>query len=344
MLLTDGAASVVSAKTAYSLLRYLPDEVVAVLDSAQAGKTAQEFLAVGGDIPCVATLAEVPSADTLLVGIAPPGGKLPEAWRPILTEAIGRGLRIVSGLHDFVSDDEQYAKAAAEAGVELVDVRKNDEKDIGRGEPLADTPVRVLTIGGDCSVGKMLTAYELTVALKDADVDAKFIATGQTGIMIEGDGCPIDCVVSDFVNGAVERMMHANANRQVLIIEGQASIAHPAYSAVSAGLVHGSRPHGMILVYEAGRTHHFGLDHAPLAPLPDLVAAYENFAGLRHPSKVIAVAMNSRRLTPEEADAERERVSAELGLPVCDPVRDGCQTLVDAVQKLRHEVEAASHD
>lgn len=343
MLLTEGAASVVSAKTAYSLLRYLPDEVVAVLDSARAGKTAQEFLAVGGDTPCVASLGDAPPADTLLVGIAPPGGKLPESWRPILLEAIRRGMRIVSGLHDFVSDDPVYAQAAAEAGVEIIDVRKNNEKEIGRGEPLPDTPLRVLTIGGDCSVGKMLTAYELTAGLKQAGVDAKFIATGQTGIMIEGDGCPIDCVVSDFVNGAVERMMRAHGDRQVLVVEGQASIAHPAYSAVSAGLLHGSRPHGMVLVYEAGRTHHFGLDHAPLAPLPEVVAAYENLAALRQPAKVIAVAMNSRRLNDDQVEPERERVAAELGVPVCDPVRDGSATLVEAVQRLREEVSAAAN-
>lgn len=338
ILLTDGAESLLAAKTASCILRYRPEDVVAVLDRSRAGQTAQQALETGGEVPVVGSLAGAPQADTLMVGIAPPGGRVPEAWRPFLLEAIGRGMRLVSGLHDFLSDDPELAAAAAQAGTEIVDVRRNQERDLAVGAPVNPNCLRVLTIGQDCSIGKMLTAFELTRGLKARGLDAKFIATGQTGIMVEGDGSPIDCVVSDFVNGAVEKMMVANQHREVLVVEGQATLSHPAYSCVSAGLLHGAIPHGMIMVYEVGRQNTHGVEHVPLAPLPKLIAAYESLASLRMPSRVIAIAMNSRKVTAEEAERERERVRSELGLPVADPVRHGCDELLDAIEKLRAEI------
>ena len=159
-------------------------------------------------------------------------------------------------------------------------------------------------------------------------------ATGQTGIMIEGDGCPIDRVVSDFVNGAVEKQVLANQHHEIVVVEGQATITHPQYSGVSLGLLHGCDPHGMILVYEAGRPHHMGLPHIPLPALERVIEAYETMAGFRGGGRVIGVAVNSRRLAADEAEAERERVRARLGLPVADPIRHGSGELVDAVLAL----------
>lgn len=342
VLLADGVASVLTAKTAYSLLRYRPDEVVAVLDSSRAGQEAQEFFGVGGKTPVVANLDAAPNADTIVIGVAPPGGKLPPAWRSILLEAIGKGMKVVSGLHEFIAEDQEFAEAAKQSGAEIFDVRRNNSRTLGKAQGLTDNPLRVLTVGHDCSVGKMLTALELTHALQKKDVDTKFIATGQTGIMVEGDGCPVDCVVSDFVNGAVEQLILANQHRDVLIVEGQATISHPAYSCVSAGLLHGAAPHGLVMVIEVGRTTAHGLDHVPIKPLDQLIAAYESLAALRGPAaKVIAIAMNSRRVSEEDAEAERERLKAEFGLPVCDPVRHGSQELADAVIALREQVRSA---
>lgn len=339
VLLTEGAKSLLAAKTASCILRYRPQDVVAVLDSTRAGQTAHEVFSTGGDTPIVANLCDAPEADTLMVGIAPPGGRAPEAWRPILLAALERGMRLVSGLHDFLGDDPELAEAARRAGVQIVDIRRNKERDLATAAPLKESCLRILTIGQDCSIGKMLAAVELTNSLKQAGVDAKFIATGQTGIMIEGDGCPVDCVVSDFVNGAVEKMMIAHQDREVLVVEGQATISHPAYSCVSAGLLHGARPHGMVMVYEVGRQNVHGVDHVPLTPLPRLIEVYEALASLQQPSRVIAIAMNSRNVTAEEADRERERVRAELGLPVADPIRHGSDEIVQAVLKLRDELQ-----
>ncbi|TWT37431.1 hypothetical protein KOR34_23810 [Posidoniimonas corsicana] len=340
VLLTDGAASLLAAKTATSILRYRGENVVGVLDRSRAGQTTNQAFGVGGDTPIIASLSDAPDATTLTIGIAPPGGRVPDEWRPILIEAAQRGMKLVSGLHDFLCDDEEIAAAAKASGAVIHDVRRNRERDLAKAVGVRDDCLRILTVGQDCSIGKMLTALELTKGLKDRGVDAKFIATGQTGIMIEGDGCPVDCVVSDFVNGAVEKQILANQHHEVLVVEGQATISHPAYSCVSAGLLHGSTPHGMVMVYEVGRENVHGVDHVPLQPLPKLIAAYETLAALRMPSKVIAIAMNSRNVSEEEAAVERERVRAELGLPVADPLRHGVGELVDAIEALRAEVIA----
>ncbi|CAE7827633.1 unnamed protein product, partial [Symbiodinium microadriaticum] len=180
----------------------------------------------------------------------------------------------------------------------------------------------------------MFTALEIERELLKRDVDAKFIATGQTGIMVSGNGIPIDSVVSDFVNGSIENLVLANQQHDFLLIEGQGSVVHPAYSAVTLGLLHGCAPHGLILCYEAGRTHTKGLDHVPLKSLSELRTIYELIASTRNPCEVIGVALNGRRISEEDAAIEKEKVTAELGLPVCDVYRDGPQLLADAVIEL----------
>jgi uncharacterized NAD-dependent epimerase/dehydratase family protein len=334
VLLTEGHSEPLAGKTASCLLRYRTADIVAILDSTQAGRPADELFRVGGAIPVVATLDEAGPADELLIGIAPPGGKVPPAWRPVIVAAVNRGMRVVSGLHDFLADDPEFVAAARDRGVEIRDVRRNDERDVAKCPPLREECLRILTIGQDISVGKMVTSVELARALQGRGVDAKFIATGQTGIMIEGDGCPIDRVISDFVNGAVEKQVLANQHHELLVVEGQATITHPQYSGVSLGLLHGCDPHGMILVYEAGRPHHMGLPHIPLPPLERVIEAYETMAGFRGGGRVIGVAMNSRRLNADEAEAERARLRTRLGLPVADPIRHGSNDLVEAVLSL----------
>jgi len=339
VILTDGRTNPVSAKTASCVIRYKPEEVVALLDTTQPGKTSQELLGIGGTIPVVAKLADAPGANTLLIGIAPSGGKLPPAWRAILLEAIDRGMNLVSGLHDFLSNDPEISAAAAKRGVEIHDVRKNNERDVANRKDLREDCLRIHTVGQDCSVGKMLASVELAIALKKRGHDAKFVATGQTGIMIEGDGCPVDTVVSDFVNGAVEKLVLANQHHDILLVEGQGSLSHPRYSAVTLGLLHGCAPHGMILVYEVGRQNVLGMDYIPLTPLKKIVEVNEMMAKLAMPSsRIIGVAMNSRVLSADEAETERERVRSELGVPVCDVIRHGPDDLVDAILSLQQEL------
>lgn len=340
IILTEGHSDPVTAKTASCILRYRPEEVVALLDSAQAGRTSQELLGVGGATPIVANLDAAPEANTLLIGIAPSGGRIPPSWREVILDAINRGMDVVSGLHEFISDDERFAAAAIRSGSKIVDVRKNDEHDVSHRKNLREECLRIHTVGQDCSIGKMLVAVELTGALKAAGHDAKFIATGQTGILVEGDGVPIDRVIADFVAGAIEKQVLAHQHHEILVVEGQGSISHPKYSAVTLGLLHGCAPHGMILCYEAGRTHVHGMEYVPLQPLALLRDVYETVASLVSPSKVIGIAINSRRLNADQAAQERERVSREFGLPACDVIRDGPDDLVQAILNLKPALAA----
>lgn len=335
VILTEGKTDPLTAKTANVLLRYRSDDIVALLDSTQAGNRAEELLGVGGDTPIVASLDDVETPDTLLIGVATAGGKIPAEWRALCLDAIGRGMSVVSGMHQFLSDDAELVAAAEKAGVAIHDVRKNAEREVATRQGINEDCLRVLTVGQDCSVGKMVAALEIARGLQSDGVDAKFVATGQTGIMVEGDGLPIDCVVSDFVNGAVENLVRTNQHHEVMVFEGQATITHPRFSAVSAGLLHGSNPHGMILCYEVGRTHIRGMDHLELPSLKSVADAYEHLASFGRPAKIIGVAMNSRRVTAEEAEAERERIRAEFGVPVADPIRHGPAELSAAVRKLR---------
>jgi uncharacterized NAD-dependent epimerase/dehydratase family protein len=335
VILTEGHTNPLTAKTAACILRYRGDEVVALLDSTQAGRTTGELLQAGGDTPVVARLSEAHGANSLLIGIAPPGGRFPPTWRAIILEAIRRGMNVISGLHEFLADDAEFAAAAAASGAELVDVRRNREHDVSNRSGLREKCLRIHTVGQDCSVGKMLVAVELTRALQAVGRNAKFVATGQTGILVEGDGVPIDCVVADFVAGAIEKQVLAQQHHDVLVIEGQGSLAHPRYSAVTLGLLHGCAPHGMILCYEAGRPHTHGMDHVPLTPLAALRSAYETMANLVAPSRIIGVAANTRRLSDDAASVECRRVSAELALPTCDVLRHGPGPLIDAILQMR---------
>lgn len=338
VILTEGHTNPQTAKTASCVIRYCPEQVVAILDSTQAGRTAQSLLGVGGDLPVVASLDEAPGANTLLIGIAPAGGKIPPAWRLIVLGAISRGMHVVSGLHDRLTDDQELVEAAERRGVRLVDVRKTNEREVARRIGLRDDCLRIHTVGHDCSVGKMVTSVEIVQGLKRRGRDAKFLATGQTGILVEGDGCPINCVVADFVSGAAERLVLANQHHEFLVIEGQGSLVHPSYSGVTLGLLHGCDPHGLILCYEVGRQRVCGLEQVRIPPLAEIRRINELMASVVRPCPVIGVSMNSYALSSEQAEAERARVRKELALPVCDVVRHGPEELVNAVLELESRV------
>jgi len=338
VLLTDGHSDIHTAKTAIQVLRYKPLDVVAVLDRHHAGRRCQEVFGVGGAAPIVATLAEAPTANMLMIGIAPPGGKIPAPWRPIILEAIARKLDVVSGLHDFLHDDLEFTRAAAQSGVRLIDVRRNDERDVAQRQGINEKCLRLHTIGHDCSCGKMLTSVELTEGLKRVGVDAKFVATGQTGIMIEGDGCPVDRVISDFVSGAAEKLVLNNQHHEVIVVEGQGTLFHPRYSCVSLGLLHGAMPDGLILCYEMGRTAFHGMEQFRLPSLERVKEFSEAAANIMHPCWVIGVAIDSHAFSAAEADAERSRIRSQLGLPACDVLRHGPQELVEAVLELKRKL------
>jgi uncharacterized NAD-dependent epimerase/dehydratase family protein len=332
VILTNGATNVGTAKTAVNLIRYKPEEVVAIFDPSNAGKRSGELFGLG-DVPIVGSFDEAPGANVAAIGIAPAGGKLPPAMRAALLEAMARGMDVLSGLHQFLGDDGELAEAARRHNVRIFDVRKNDERDVAQRQSINERCLRVHTVGHDCNVGKMVVSVEVAHALQRRGRDAKFVATGQTGIMIEGDGCPVDAVVVDFINGAAEKLVLANQHHEIILVEGQGSIVHPRYSAVTVGLLHGCMPHAMILCYEMGRSTVYGMDQVKLPSLAKFRKLYETMANVMNPCQVIGIGINGRRFSDAEVDEERRRIEGEMGLPACDVLRHGPDVLAEAILK-----------
>ncbi len=340
-ILAEGQFAAHSAKTAYGVIRYGRDDVVAVLDSTQAGQNVAAFLP-GRDIPIVASLDEALGGsnppDALLIGIAPTGGRLPESWRRTILDAIDAGLDVLSGLHTFVGDDPEFAAAATARGTQIVDYRRSpDRMETAVGRRHLPGKRVILTVGTDCAIGKMSVALELRRAAQAAGDRAAFVPTGQTGMMIDGWGVAVDRLISDFAQGTVEWLVEqAEALGDWVLVEGQGSLDHPAYSSVTLALIHGATPQAMIMVHKPGLAEH-DFDHLPeasfpIASLPGYIELHERIAGLVAPSKVVAMALNTS-LYPDDAEARRiiASIAAETGLPADDPVRFGADGLWRAV-------------
>jgi uncharacterized NAD-dependent epimerase/dehydratase family protein len=316
-------------KTMRGLVHYGPHPVVAILDSTRAGEAYAE-------IPIVATVAEALSFEptTAAVGVATQGGRFPPEWRELLKESIRAGLDLESGLHEFITEDPELAALADEHRVELRDLRKPPaDLSVPTGENLQVPATIVLTVGSDCAIGKKTVAVELDRAAKRRGIASEFVPTGQTGIWIAGWGIAIDAVVSDFLAGAAERLVVEGATRggELLWVEGQGSLVHPAYSGVTMGLMHGAAPHAYVLVHKARATHTEGYPDHPIPPLTELIDLHERASLPLRPAKVVAIALHTGGLEDDEARAEIVRVGGETGLPVDDPVRFGADTLLDAV-------------
>lgn len=340
LILADGDFSPLLSKTANSVIRYQPDRVVAVLDRTKAGQTVQQVLGYGGDTPVVATMQEGldRGATSVLIGIAPSGGGLPEAWHGWILEAIDGGCDIVSGLHTFLGDDPVLAAAAAKAGVRIQDIRKPPANlPVASGQARDLEPLVVLTVGTDCNVGKMTAQLQLVAGLNSRGLRTNFVATGQTGIMIEGWGIAVDAVVADFIAGAAEQITVQGAEgADIVLVEGQGSINHPGYSGVTLGLLHGSTPDAMILCHQASRQYIGDYRKAAwlaLPPLAEYVRQYETMAKMVHPSQVVGIALNTYDLTEAEARVACEQATADTGLPATDPVRFDAGPLLDALQQ-----------
>lgn len=345
VVLVEGSLGVLDAKTASVLLRYAPESVAALLDTTRAGSTAQAALGFGGEVPIVATLTEaaVFAPDALLVGIAPVGGLLPDAWRATLLEALDRGLDLWAGLHTFLADDPALAERARVQGRTLVDLRR-----VPGVLPVASARARevlagvVLTVGSDCNVGKMTAALEVTRGLKARGERAVFVATGQTGILLEGRGLALDRVVSDFVAGAAEALvLDAAPGQDWVVVEGQGSIVHPGYAGVTLGLLLGALPSAMILCHQPSRG---SIRHGeiPIPSLADLARRYEDALAPIRPGRVVAVALNTFDLGEAAAQDAIAMAARATGLPATDPVRFGAGPLVDALLTTRDLTQGRS--
>lgn len=342
VILSEGAFGADSSKTARGVIKYSSIPTVAVLDSTMAGRTVGDVIgsiAAGGhvDVPIFATLREALALPlkptTLVLGLAPVGGALPPPWRATIMEALANGLDVLNGLHIFLADDAEFAAAASRSRAAIYDLRRPPERmEVASGRPHLPGKHVILTVGTDCAIGKMGVAIELAKAARGAGLSAAMVPTGQTGMMIEGWGVTIDRIAADFLQGTVEWLTEEGEKRaDWAFIEGQGSLDHLAYSSVTLGLIHGARPHGMVMVHQPGRERHLLFEHcgrlARLKPLDEMIRVHEMVAALVEPSKVVAIALNTSLLEEPEARRVIAQTMVKTGLPTDDPYRFGAGPL-----------------
>jgi uncharacterized NAD-dependent epimerase/dehydratase family protein len=270
-------------------------------------------------------------ARTMVVAVANSGGVLAEHWVPTIVDAIEAGLDVASGLHQRLGEFPAVAEAARRCGRALIDVRHPTRAfRTGTGERRPGR--RLLTVGTDCSCGKKYTALAIEREMRARGWDADFRATGQTGIMIAGEGVAVDAVVADFVAGAVEWLAPANRPDHWDVIEGQGSLFHPAFAGVSLGLLHGAQPDALVLCHEPTRTHMRGLPHQPLPSLRECLELNLRCARLTNPGvRAVGVSVNTAALDAPERERCLAAIEDELGLPAVDAIATGTARIVDGL-------------
>ena len=336
-IFAEGLFAKHTGKTAHGVIRYGTREVVAVIDSTCAGLTASEVEPFCvKPVPIVATLDEALARgpDTLLIGVAPPGGKLDPSWRPLLLAAVDAGLSLEAGLHTQLNDDDELRAAAERRGLDLRDLREVPrDLSVPKGPYSRPDSVQVVhSVGSDTVIGKKVVTLELDRAARERGIRSVYVPTGQTGVAIAGWGIAVDHVISDYVAGAGERLVLDGAERgDLLFVEGQGALFHPAYSGVTLGLLHGSAPDVLVLVHKAGATHNRNYPDLPIPPLNELIAAYESVAARVRPARVGAIALNTSDLDEAAARAAIADAERETGLVSDDVVRFGAGRVLDAV-------------
>jgi uncharacterized NAD-dependent epimerase/dehydratase family protein len=335
LALAEGRFSPLKSKTANAALIYTPGETVAIIDSTKNGKTAQDVLGYGGDVPVVASIEEGLKFQPthLLIGIAPSGGRLPDVWRDWIKTAICNKMHILSGLHTILSDDDEFAKLAEEHHVTITDWRKIplEYEVVSKGNYRTRKAKAILTVGVDCNIGKMTTMLQVYNEFLKRGLKSDFIGTGQTGIMISGKGIAVDAVISDYIAGSIEKCIDASnaEGYNYIFVEGQGALTHQGYSGVTFGLMHGTMPDAMIMCVQPTRTHDdYGL------PIPDvntLIKLHEDVITLFRPTKIVGIGINSIGLTDEQSREEAKKLEDKTGLPAIDAFRFGGEKLTDAL-------------
>ena len=335
LAVAEGRFSPLKSKTANGAIAYLPGEVVGVVDSTKAGMTAQQVLGYGGDIPILRNIEEgIRLHPThMLIGIAPPGGRLPEIWRDLIRESIKARLHILSGLHTILSDDAEFTALAREYNISITDYRKisPESEVVAKGTWLNRKTNVVLSVGTDCNIGKMTTILEIQKDLVQRGVKSDFVATGQTGMMIRGRGVAVDSLIGDYIAGAIELEIDRSVAEgyEYVLVEGQGALTHMGYSSVTLGLLHGTMPDAMILCHQPTRLKD---DYGLVLPgLKSIIPLHEGIVGFFRETKVIAIGLNSVGLSDEESQAVADRITQETGLPAVDAFRFSPKKLTDAL-------------
>lgn len=322
LLFLGDAPDQLSAKTAQGIAHWRPEHCV--------GQFRLPNCRADLDLPDL-TIAEAAQAGarTLVVGVANRGGVIPDSWLDPLEDALARGLDLAAGLHTRLSSIRRLAAVAQEHGRSLHDVRHPPRDfDVANGRKRSGR--RLLTVGTDCSVGKMYASLAIEKEMRARGLDADFRATGQTGILIAGAGVSVDAVVADFISGAVEWLTPDNAADHWDVIEGQGSLFHASFAGVSLGLLHGAQADALVLCHEPTRSHMRGLPDYALPSLAECVNANRRAARLTNPDAAfVGIAVNTSQMAPGEAEPYLRRLEDDLDLPAVDPFKHGVAPIVD---------------
>ena len=318
------------AKTGFGIVHWRPDLV--------SGQLRFEGCKIDMGIPDMSIPEAVEAGvKSLLIGVAPVGGVVPDKWWTTIEEAARAGLDIICGLHFKLADFPAVAAAAEASGARLIDVRSPPAK-LPVGNGIKRSGKRVLMVGTDCAIGKKYSALALDQAMRDAGMNSTFRATGQTGIMLAGEGIPIDAVVADFISGAAELISPDNDDDHWDVIEGQGSLFHPGYSGVSLGLLHGSQPDAFLLCHDASRTVVSGWEHYTLPSIREAIDQHVLMGSRTNPDiRCIGISVNTSSLPADERMDYLARLSEEFKLPCVDPLIDGCGPIVAYIKQLYPE-------
>lgn len=333
LIFLGDVTSLTYAKTGSGLAQWRPELCAGQLS----------LVANGVDLglqPMTIADAKAHGVRSLVIGVASIGGEIKPSWESTFVEAAEAGLDIVAGLHQRLGSYPGLAEAAQSSGANLIDIRQPPEN-----LPIADgqkrSGKRLLTVGTDCAVGKKYTALALEKAMRAEGMNATFRASGQTGIMIAGKGLPIDAVVADFISGAAELLSPDNEPDHWDIVEGQGAITHPAYAAVTAGLLLGSQPDAFVVCHEAGRDHISGWESYALHSINDIIARTMSLGSITNPNiHCVGVSVNTSALDSAKRRSYLDELETELGLPCVDPLIDGVAPIVARLSAAASEVGA----
>ena len=314
------------AKTGFGIVHWRPDLV--------AGQLRFAGCEIDMGVPDMTIAESVEAgAKSLLIGVTPIGGVIPDSWWAPIEEAARVGMDIICGLHFKLADFPAVAVAAKASGARLIDVR-NPPINLPVGTGKKRSGKRVLMVGTDCAIGKKYSALALDIAMREAGMNSTFRATGQTGIMLAGEGIPIDAVVADFISGAAELISPDNDDNHWDVIEGQGSLFHPGYSGVSLGLLHGSQPDAFVVCHDATRTVISGWEHYTLPSVQDCIDQHVLLGSRTNPDiRCVGISINTSQLPKDERMDYLVRLSDKTGLPCVDPLIDGCKAIVDYIKQ-----------
>jgi uncharacterized NAD-dependent epimerase/dehydratase family protein len=336
VLFAEDCFGVFTSKIAASVLRYRADTCVAVIDSTKAGGTVQDLLGYGGPIPVISGIEEAYQfrPEVLIIGKGLHHGELPPAWKQPLLSAVQHGLNVVNSIHFRLDSDPDLAQAIRDNGVTVWETKSTPPVPLNKARVLGLDSYIIHTCGSDSNIGKKTTALQVYFEANRQGIRTGFAATGQSAMMITGNGIAIDAVPGDFMGGAVEQVtMEAAEGNEWVIVEGQGSLNHIGASGVALAILHGALPNALVFCHRLGleRTKVW---NTPIIPIPELIRMNEELTRFERPAKVAAISVNSAGLSDEEHRREAGKLESDTGLPVIDPVREGgAGRLVEILRK-----------